>query len=69
MSVTEGQIWGISNLHVNMKTKFLVSSVGHDVLKKSDKYPCAVYCSDVDNNPILCSQFMLRIHKKYSGIT
>ena len=26
-----------------LKTKFLVSSIGHDVLKRSGKYPCAVH--------------------------
>ena len=57
-------------LHVNMeKTMFLVSGVGHDVLKKSGKYPCAVCCSGVDNNSIHCSQCMLWVHKKCGGIT
>ena len=38
-------------LHVNMKmTTSLVCGVGHDVLKKSGKYPCAVCSSDVGNN-------------------
>ena len=47
-------------LRVNMrKTKFLVSVVGHDVLQKSCKYPCAICCSGVGRNSILCSQCML----------
>ena len=57
-------------LHVNMKTtKFLVSGGSHDVLKKSGKYPCAVCCSGIGNNSIQCSQCMLWVHKKWSGIT
>ena len=42
-------------LHVNMrKTKFLVSGDGHDVLKKSVKYPCALSCSGVEQlHPVL----------------
>ena len=35
---------------------------------KSGKYPCAVCCSGVRNNSIQCSQCMLLVHKKYSGI-
>ena len=43
--------------HVNMtKTKFMLSAVDLDVVKKSRKYPCAVCCKGVDNNPIECSQ-------------
>ena len=57
-------------LHVNIKkTKFLVSAVGHDVPKKSGKYPCTVRCSGVCNNFIQCSQCMLLVQKKCSGIT
>ena len=56
--------------HVNMKkTKFLVSGDGHDVLKKSVKYPCALCCSGVDGNSILFSQCMLWVCKKCSSIT
>ena len=36
------------------KTKFLVCGVGHDILKTSGKYPCAVCCSGVGNNSIKC---------------
>ena len=54
---------------VNMKkTKFLVSGVGHDALEKVGKYPCAAWCGGVGNNSILCSQCMLWVHKRYSGI-
>ena len=57
-------------LHVNMKkTKFLVSGVGHDVPKKSGKYPCAVCLSGVGNNSIKCSQCKLWVHKRCCGIT
>ena len=59
-------------LCVNMKkTKILVSDDDQDVLQKSDKYPCVVYCCGVDRNSILCSQpeCMLRVHKTCSGIT
>ena len=60
-------------LHVNMKktkyTKFLVSGVGHAVVKKSGKYPCAACSSGVGNNSIQCSQCMWWVHKKCSGIT
>ena len=50
-------------LHVNMKkTKFLV-------LKKSDKYPCAVCCGVVSNNSIQGLQCMLWVHKNLNGIT
>ena len=45
-------------LHVNMK-KFLVSGVGHDVLKKSGKNPCGVCSSGASNNSIQCSQCTL----------
>ena len=56
-------------LSVNMKTKFLVSSIGLDVLKNSGKYPCAVWRSGVGNNSIKCSQYNLWVHKKCSSIT
>ena len=57
-------------LHINMmETKFLVSGVDHDVLKKSGKYPCAACSSGVDNNSIQCSQCIQWVHKKCSGIT
>ena len=57
-------------LWVNMKKdKFLVSGVGHDVLKKSGKYPCVVCCRVVGSNSILCSQCRLWVHKKYSSFT
>ena len=47
-------------LHVNTKkTKFLVSDVGHDVLKKSGKYPCTVYSSGIGSNSLQCSQCKL----------
>ena len=46
-----------------------VSGVGHDILKKSGKYSCTVFCSDVGNNSIQCSQYMLWVHKRYRGIT
>ena len=56
-------------LHVNIKkTKFLVSGDGQDVFQKSGKYRCAVCCSGVDRNSILCSQYMW-VHKKSSGFT
>ena len=57
-------------LHINMKkTKFLVSGDDQDVLQKSDKYPCAVCSSGVGRNSFLCSQCMLWVHKRCSGIT
>ena len=60
----------IKRLHVKMKkTKFLVSGDGHNVLKKSGKYPCAVCSSYVGNNSIQCSQCMLWVHTKCTGIT
>ena len=60
----------IKELHVKMKkTKFLVSGDGHDVLKESGKHPCAVYCSGVGNNSIQCSQCMLWVHRKCTGVT
>ena len=34
------------------KAKFLVSDVGHDVLKKSGKYPCAVCHIGIVNSAI-----------------
>ena len=41
---------------VNLKkTMFLVPSVGHDVLKKSGKYPCAVCRIGIDKHSIKCS--------------
>ena len=56
-------------IRVNMKkTKFLVSDDGQDVFQKSGKYPCAVCCSGVGRNSILCSQCMLWVHKTCSGI-
>ena len=56
-------------LHINIKkTKFLVSHVGHDVLKKSGKYPSVVFCSSVDSNSIECLQCKLWVHKRCSGI-
>ena len=56
-------------LHINMKeTKFLVSGVDNDVLKKSGKYPCAACSSGVSNNSIQCSQCMQWVHKNWSGI-
>ena len=42
---------------------------GHDVLRKSGKYSCVVCCSGVDRNSILCSQYMLWVHKTSSGVT
>ena len=57
-------------LHINMKkTKLLVSGDDQDVLQESDKYPCAVCCSSVCRNSFLCSQCMLWVHKRCSGIT
>ena len=52
-----------------MKMALVMPGVGHDVLKKSDKYPCAVVCSGVGNNSIHCSQCMLLVHKRFIGIT
>ena len=57
-------------LRVNIKkTMFMVSGVDLDVLKKSGKYFCAVWCKDVGNNSIKCSQCKLWVHKECSGIT
>ena len=56
-------------LHINKETKFLVSGVEHDVLKRSGKYPFAACSSGVGNNSIHCSQYMQWVHKKCSGIT
>ena len=56
-------------LHVNMKkTKLLVSGGDQDVLQKSSKYPCAVCCSGVSRNSMLCSQYMLWVHTMCSAI-
>ena len=49
--------------------KFLVSTFGLDVLKKSGKNPCTVCCSVVSNNSIKCSQCKMGVHKRCSGIT
>ena len=50
---------------VNMKrTKFLAPGDGHDVLRKSGKYPWAVCCNYVSINSIVCSQCMLWVHEK-----
>ena len=49
--------------------KFLVSGVGHAVVKKSGKYPSAACSRVVGNNSIECSQCMGWVHKKCSGIT
>ena len=53
------------------RTKFTFSCVSLDVLKKSDKYPCAVCCKGGGNNfiDIECSQCKMWVHKKCSGIT
>ena len=51
------------------KTKFLVSGDDQDVLQKSGEHLCAVCCSGVSRNSILCSQCMLWVHKTSSGIT
>ena len=60
----------IKGLRVNMKkSKCLVSGVGYDVLKQPSKYPCAVYCSGVGNKSIQCSQCMLWVLNRCSGIT
>ena len=57
-------------LHVNMKkTKLLVSDGGHDVLKKSVKYPRAFCCSGVGGISIECLQRKLWVVKRCSGIT
>ena len=54
---------------MNMKkTEFLVSGDCHDVHKKSGKYP-SVSAGGVSNNSFQCSQCMLWVHKKCSGIT
>ena len=56
-------------LHVNMKrTKLLVSDDGHDVLKKSGKYPRAFCCSGVGIISIECLQCKLWVLKRCSGI-
>ena len=61
---------GNKGLHVNItKTKFLVSGDDYDALWKSGKCPCAVCCSGISRNSILCSQCMLWFHKMCSGIT
>ena len=55
---------------VNMiKTKFLVSGIGLDIIKDSGKYPCAVCRSGCGVNSISCFLCKLWVHKKYSGIT
>ena len=55
---------------VSMKnTNFLVSRVGHDVLKKFGKYPCTICSSGGNNNSIQYSQCMLWVHEKRNGIT
>ena len=53
---------------LKLSSSELVFDDGHDVLKKSGKYPCAVCCSGVGNNSIQCSQLMLWVPKKCSGI-
>ena len=60
----------VTGLRVNMtKTKFLVSCDYHDVLQKSEKYPCAFCSNGVGRNAILGSQCMLWAHKTCSVIT
>lgn len=56
-------------LRINfMKTKFLFSGRGLDVLKDSGKFPCAVCRCGVGNNSILCSLCNMWVHKRCSGI-
>ena len=56
-------------LHVNMKRKFTVSSVGHHVLKKSAKWPCGTCCTGVANNSIQRLQCMVWVHKNFTVTT
>ena len=56
-------------LHVNTKkTKFMVSDVGHGLLRNSGAFPCAVCRRGVGTNSIQCSKCSLWVHKKCSGI-
>ena len=56
-------------LRVNMsKTKFLISGVGLDVLKDTEKFPYAICRSGVGNNSIQCSRCKLWVHKRCSSL-
>ena len=57
-------------LRVNMiKTKFLISDVGLNLLQDSGEFPCTICRSGVGVNSIECSQCKLWVHKKCSGLT
>ena len=58
-----------SGLRVSMmKTSFMISGAGLDVLCDSGALPCAVCRVGVGANSISCSQCKLWVHKKCSGI-
>ena len=55
---------GEKGLRVNMgKTNVMMSGIGLDVLKPSDKYPCGVCHKGVGNNSMLCHGCSKWIHK------
>ena len=54
---------------VNMvKTMFLASGIGLDVLKDSGKFPCAVCRTGVGEASILCTECNHWVHKKCTGL-
>ena len=57
-------------LHVNMiKTKFMASGLGLDILQDSGKFPCAVCHTGVGRSSIRCSECNLWVHyKECSGL-
>ena len=56
------------SLQVNLKKiKLLISCLGHDLLKDSGKYICAVCRKGVGVNSIARSQCKLWVHKKSCG--
>ena len=50
------------------KTKFIETGSGLDLLRDSGEFPFAVCRNGVGVNSVQCSQCMLWVHKKCSGI-
>ena len=58
----------VKDLIVNMgKTKIMICSKNHHLLKDSGKHPCGVCRKGVGSNSIYCDGCQSRIHKKFSG--
>ena len=56
-------------LRVNArKTKIMICGSGLDVLQNSGKFPCAVCCTGVGRNSVLCKGCKKWVHKKCSGL-